>query len=391
MFGYCQRGVMIDRKNSFRQRPVSALLRDYDACFAEFLRQSGNGQKLLQALLMRAVFQQFARESVAIRQHAPSAILDVSCGPGDYSVAWTSDIANMLPLGMAFYCTDRAAGRSRTTGEKYTTATVNKMRAAEQKGRLVLAEPPTGTDADLFSGGDRLMPAGKHADVIHWSHSGYHVRDALGPKKDDPLAIETAMNTAIDKMWSALDRSGVMLSIHQTRDVGDGVPSQMMPTSRSFTGVLDDVPELIARQVRRLGGSVATVNFATPLFFAELDETGWELLKQPAQWQRSNPAQLRNLLLLNFCAYDFSDPDKSALEKLAEAGKLASFVDAFKAIVTENHGHLLVKCAFQMIAKSPDVATKLNAFAAQLRGDMPEFLRQVAYQMNAEDAERRAG
>jgi hypothetical protein len=370
---------MIDGpENSYGGRPVSALLRDYDACFAEFLRPSGNGQKILQAVLMRAVFHRFAKERAAIRQNAPSAILDVSCGPGDFSVAWTSDIAKELPLGMAFYCTDRAAGRSRTTGEKYTTATINKVRAAAQRGSLVLAEAPIGIDADLFSGGDRLMPAGKHADVIHWSHSGYHVRDALGPEKDDTLAIEAGMNTAIDKMWSALDRSGVMLSIHQTRDVSDGVPSQMMPTSRSYTGVLDDVPELIERQVSRLGGSVATVNFATPLFFAELDEAGWELLKQPARWARSGPAQLRNLLLLNFCAYDFSDPDKAALEKLAEASKLANFVDTFKAIVTHNRGHLLVKCAFQLIAKSPDVATKLDAIAGRLRRDMPEFLRQMA-------------
>jgi hypothetical protein len=381
---------MIDRKNSFRQRPVSALLRGYDACFAEFLRQPGNGQKILQAVLMRAAFHRFASEGVAIRQGAPSAILDVSCGPGDYSVAWTSDIANALPFGMAFYCTDHAAGRSRTTGERYTTATVNKMRAAAQRGRLVLAEPPVGIDADLFSGGDRLMPPGKHADVIHWSHSGYHVRDALGPEKDDNVAIENGMSVAIGKMWSALDRVGVMLSIHQTRDVSDGVPSQMMPISRGYTGTLDDVPELIERQVRRLGGSVATVNFATPLFFAKLDEAGWELLKRPAQWQRSSPAELRNLLLLNFCGHDFSDPDKSALEKLDEAGRLSSFIDAFKTIVTQNHGHLLVKCAFQMISKSPDVATKLDAIAGQLRRDMPEFLQQMAYQMNTEDAGRRA-
>ena len=35
-------------------------------------------------------------------------------------------------------------------------------------------------------------------------------------------------------------------------------------------------------------------------------------------------------------------------------GTLADFVDAFKMIVTQNRGHLLVKCAFQMIAKSPE-------------------------------------
>jgi hypothetical protein len=364
------------------ERPVPALLRDYDTCFAEFLRPPGNGQKILQVILMRAAFHRFAEERVAIRQNAPSTILDVSCGPGDFSVAWASDIAKVLPFGMIFCCTDRAAGVSRTTGERYTTATINKMRAAAQRGSLVLAEAPIGVDADLFFGGDRLMPLGKYADVIHWSHSGYHVRDALGSDRDEPLAIETGMNTAIDKMWSALDRGGLILSVHQTRDISDGVPSQMMPISRSYSGVLDDVPELIERRVTRLGGYVATVNFATPLFFAKLDGADWERLKRPAEWQRLSPAELRNLLLLNFIAYDFSDPDRAALEKLANAGKLASFVDAFKAIVTQNLGHVLVKCAFQLLAKSPDVAMKLNAIAGRLRRDLPEFLRQMAYQMD---------
>jgi hypothetical protein len=372
-------------KKSFVRQSVSELLRDYDACFAEFLRRSGNGQKILQAILMRAAFRRFAHERVAIRQDAPSTILDVSCGPGDFTVEWASDIAAVLPLGMIFYCTDHPAGVSRTTGEKYTTATVNKMRAAAQRGSVVLAAAPVGTDADLFFGGDRLMPMGKYADVIHWSHSGYHVRDALGPNKDESSAIEAGMDAAIDKMWSALDRNGLMLSIHQTRDISDGVPSQMMPTARGFTGVLDDVPRLIERGVTRLGGYVATVNFVTPLFFADVDGTDWELLKRPEEWRRLGPAELRNLLLLNFCAYDFSDPDRSALEKLVKAGKLASFVDAFKTIVVQNQGHLLVKCAFQLIAKSRDVGMKLNTIAGQLRRDLPEFLCQMTRQMDAVD------
>ena len=92
---------MTDRPMSASGQPqVSALVRDYDACFAEFLRPSGNGQKILQAILMRAAFRQFAEEQVAISQNAPTTILDVSCGPGDFSVAWASEIAKFLPRGM---------------------------------------------------------------------------------------------------------------------------------------------------------------------------------------------------------------------------------------------------------------------------------------------------
>lgn len=363
---------------------VSALVRDYDACFAEFLRPSGNGQKILQAILMRAAFRQFAEERVAISQDAPTTILDVSCGPGDFSVAWASEIAKFLPRGMIFYCTDIANGVTRATGEKYTTATVNKMRAAARRGNVVLAEAPVGIDADLFSGSDRLIPPGQCADVIHWSHSGYYVREALGPDRDDPVAIEAGIGIAVDKMWAALDLSGLMISVHGTRETSDGIPSQMLPVSRPYCGALDNVPELIERGVRRLGGSVAMVNFASPLYFAAPREADWEPLKRPAQWQQLDPLQLRNLLLLNFSASDFSDPDKAALEKLADIGKLASYVDEFKSNVTQNHGYILAKCAFQMIAKSQDVALKLNAIAGKLCRDMPEFRQQMIRQMEIE-------
>jgi hypothetical protein len=60
----------------------------------------------LQAILLREAFSLFALRGVAIKQSAPTVILDVSCGPGDYSVAWTSEIARFLPTGIAFYCTD---------------------------------------------------------------------------------------------------------------------------------------------------------------------------------------------------------------------------------------------------------------------------------------------
>jgi len=76
---------------------LSVQIRDYDLCFEEFLKPWGNGQKIMQAILLREAFRRFAQQRVAIRQDAPTAILDVSCGPGDYSVTWTSDIARYLP------------------------------------------------------------------------------------------------------------------------------------------------------------------------------------------------------------------------------------------------------------------------------------------------------
>jgi hypothetical protein len=106
---------------------------------------------------------------------------------------------------MIFYCTDYPGGMSRATGEKYTTATVNKIEAAPQRKQLLLAQPAVAIDADLFSGEDLLMPAGKSADIVHWSDSGYHVRNALGADRDDPRAIESGLTTAIDKIWAALD------------------------------------------------------------------------------------------------------------------------------------------------------------------------------------------
>jgi ubiquinone/menaquinone biosynthesis C-methylase UbiE len=81
---------------------LSAQIRDCDTCFAEFLKPSGNGQKILQAILLREAFSRFALQGVAIKENAPTVILDVSCGPGDYSVAWTSQIAKLLAKGVAF-------------------------------------------------------------------------------------------------------------------------------------------------------------------------------------------------------------------------------------------------------------------------------------------------
>jgi hypothetical protein len=374
-------GIDIADMNTTQDYQSFAQIRDYDICFAEFLKPSGNGQKIMQAILLREAFSHFAQQGIAIKQEAPTAILDVSCGPGDYSVAWTSDIARFLPKGMIFYCTDYPGGTWRATSEKYTTVTVKKIEAAAQRRQLLLAQPAVAIDADLFSGEDLLMPSGKSADIVHWSHSGYHVRDALGADRDDPRAIESGLRTAIDKIWAALDERGLMYSVHQTRDISDGVPSQMLPVSRKYCGALDDIPERIATRGGQLGGYVATVNFASPLKFPELDDAGWKALKQTAQWSRLDPSQARTLRLLNFIASDFTDSSKAALEKLGEDGRLAAYVDDFKSIVISNGGHIIVKCAFQMLSKSDEVAIRLEDIARRLRDKKPEYCQEMAIEM----------
>jgi hypothetical protein len=360
---------------------LSVQIRDYDTCFAEFLKPSGNGQKILQAILLREAFSLFALQGVAIKQNAPTVILDVSCGPGDYSVAWTSQIARFLPKGIAFYCTDYPGGVSRETGETYTMMTAKKMQAAAEDGKLRLAQAPVATDADLFSGHDALMPPGKTADIVQWSHSGYHVRDALGAARNDPRAIEAGLHAAVDKMWAALDNMGLVISVHETRDDSDGVQSQIGPVSRKYCGRLDDVPELTAARIEQLGGYVAAVNFASPLKFLGLDDASWQRLKQRAQWDRLNVPEARALRLLNFIAFDFSDPAKAALQTLAEDGRLAAYVDEYKSIVATNGGHIVVKCAFQMISKSQQAARKLDDIAFQLTEKMSDFTEEMAAEM----------
>jgi hypothetical protein len=352
---------------------LSAQIRDYDACFAEFLKPSGNGSKILQAILLREAFSLFALQGAAIRQNAPTVILDVSCGPGDYSVAWTSEISRFIPNGITFYCTDYPGGISRETGESYAMTTAKKMQAAAENGKLRLAQAPVATDVDLFSGRDALMPPGKTADIVHWSHSGYHVRDALGAARNDPRAIEAGLHKAVDKMWAALDEMGLMVSVHETRDNSDGIQSQIAPVSRKYCGKLDDVPERIAARVEQLAGCVAVVNFVSPLKFPGLDNAGWERLKLPAQWDRLDVCEARALRLLNFIAYDFSNPGRSALETLAEDGRLAAYVDEYKSIVSTNDGYIVVKSAFQMISKSQQVAGKLDDIACQLSEKMRDF------------------
>lgn len=222
------------------------------------------------------------------------------------------------------------------------------------------------------------MPPGKFADIIHWSHSGYHVRDALGSDRDDSQAVESGLQSAMDKMWAALDESGFMFSVHQTRDLSDGSPSQMLPVSRRYCGALDDIPERIATRCEQLGGYIATANFTSPLMFPELSDAGWEALKGAGDWNRLEPAQLRTLQLLNFIAYDFSDPDRAAVEKLAADGRLADYVDEFRSIVTNNGGHIIVKCAFQLLSKSREVGICLEHISRELQGQMPEYRGEMA-------------
>ena len=360
---------------------LSAQIRDYDTCFAEFLKPAGNGQKILQAILLREAFYLFAMQSVAIKQNVPTVILDVSCGPGDYSLAWTSQIARFLPKGMAFYCTDYPDGISRETGETYAMTTAKKMQAAAENGKLCLAQAPVAADVDLFSGHDALMPPGKAADIVHWSHSGYHVRDALGAARNDPGAIEAGLHAAVDKMWAALDQTGLMISVHETRDNSDGVSSQIGPISRKYCGRLDDVPEQIAARFGQLGGFVAAVNFVSPLKFLGLDDEGWERLKRQAEWDRLNVPEARALRLLNFIAFDFSDPAKAALETLAEDGRLSAYVDEYKSIVATNGGFIVIKCAFQMISKSQQVARRLDDIAFQLSEKMEGFSQEMGAEM----------
>ncbi len=58
--------------------------------------------------------------------------------------------------------------------------------------------------------------------------------------------------------------------------------------------------------------------------------------------------------------------------------------DVRRTSVAQNQGFILAKCAFQMIAKSPDVATKLDDIAGLLRADMPEFRRQMMLEIDME-------
>ena len=92
-------------------------------------------------------------------------------------------------------------------------------------------------------------------------------------------------------------------------------------------------------------------------------------------------SEARALRLLNFIAFDFSDPSKAALEALAEDGRLTAYVDEYKSIVVKNGGYIVVKCAFQMISKSQQVAKKLDGIAFQLTGKMHDFSEEMVAEM----------
>ena len=85
--------------------------------------------------------------------------------------------------------------------------------------------------------------------------------------------------------------------------------------------------------------------------------------------------------VVEFIAFDFSDPAKAALETLAEDGRLAAYVDEYKSILAANGGYIVVKCAFQMISKSQQVATKLDDIAFQLTEKMRDFSVEMAAEM----------
>jgi hypothetical protein len=155
----------------------------------------------------------------------------------------------------------------------------------------------------------------------------------------------------------------------------------MLPVSQKYCGVLDDVPERIQTRIGQLGGCVATVNFASPLKFPELNDAGWEALKRLTQWDHLDSAAARALRLLNFIAQDFADPAKAALEKLAGDGTIAAYVDEFRSIAAANGGYIIAKCAFQMLTKSKEVAIKLDGIARQLHSKLPDYHRQMAVEM----------
>ena len=64
------------------------------------------------------------------------------------------------------------------------------------------------------------------------------------------------------------------------------------------------------------------------------------------------------------------------------AGRLSAYVDEFKSIVATNGGYIVVKCAFQMISKSPQVARKLDDIAFQLTEKMDDFTEAMAAEMH---------
>jgi len=53
--------------NITHDHQLLAQIRDYDICFAEFLKPSDNGQKIMQEILLREAFSRFAQQGIAIQ------------------------------------------------------------------------------------------------------------------------------------------------------------------------------------------------------------------------------------------------------------------------------------------------------------------------------------
>jgi len=347
----------------------------YDICFAEFLEPDFNGQKYLQSILLREVFRFLGEQDIVIQKDSPAVVLDVSCGPGDYSTLWTTQVSQFFPQGMAFHCTDFKGGQCQN-GLPYPTAAANAIKAAEARGEVKLSGEPMGVEADLFSGQEPIISPGKLARIVHWSHSGYYVCSTLGDRRNNPESIAQGIKTAIDKIWDSFDAAGLMFSFHQTGDMSDGIPSEMLPIAEKYSALLSDIPQRISQGVNEKGGYSSTVNFATPLIFPEMTDEQWDVLSDPVQWDYLDKDQSRVLRLLAFIVHDFLE-SRSNLEKLDQEGRLASFVHEYKALVRKNNGYINVKCAFQLVCKSEILGRELATIADRLRENMPKHLNEI--------------
>jgi hypothetical protein len=77
---------------------------------------------------------------------------------------------------------------------------------------------------------------------------------------------------------------------------------------------------------------------------------------------------------------------------LAVTGRLEAYCREFKPIIAANGGHIIVKCAFQMLAKDEAVVAKLSGIASQLRNHMPDYRREMlAGMVRCTEREARGG
>ena len=363
------------RSDARGKKLLKEQVRVYDVCFAEFLKPELNGQKEVQSILLREAFRYFNEHDIVIQKDSPTVVLDVSCGPGDYSTLWTTQASQFFPQGMAFHCADFKGGKCQN-GLSYPTATVNAIKAAALRGDVKLSGEPMGVEADLFSGKEAIISAGKLARIVHWSHSGYYVYSALGGRNNNPESIARGVRTAMDKIWDSFDQMGLMFSFHETGDVSDGIPSEKLPIAERYASLLSDVPQRISQSVSEKGGYSSIIHFVTPLGFPEMTDAQWGMLSDPAQWEYLDADQSRVLRLLAFMVHDFLE-NQSNLEKLHQDGRLASLVHDYKAVVRKNGGYINVKCAFQLVCKSEKIGRALAAIAAALSGNISRYLDEM--------------